>query len=64
MKTYTDKEFAEYLLGIREREGRIPWLQQLKAEWVRWIYYAGWIVLMLALAVFARSWVSAVSWPA
>jgi len=56
MRKYTDKELADYLLEMRQHNGRAPsWRYFKKHRW-RFVFFFSIIALLLALGVFAQAW--------
>ena len=56
MKTYTDKELADYLLELRQRDGRVSlWGHLRKSRW-RLVLFFGFVVVFFGLGVLAHSW--------
>lgn len=56
MKTYTDKELADYLLEMRQRDGRASSWGRLKKNRWRLVLLSGFVVVLLGLGVVAQSW--------
>jgi hypothetical protein len=54
MKNYTDKELADYMLEMRQKNGQTPWRYRMTSRG-RWVYFFGLVGLLLAIGVFARS---------
>jgi len=56
MKNYTDKELADYLLEMRQRDGHASSWRYFKQNRWRLIMFFGFAVALFGLGVFAKSW--------
>ena len=55
MKTYTDKELADFMLEMRQHDGRTRW-RYLKNNRSRWVLFFGIIAFLLVVGISAQSW--------
>ena len=55
MKNHSDKELADFLLEMRQHGGR-TWWRHLKANGWRWLFFVVFILILLGLGTFAKSW--------
>src|SRR5215471_19992409 len=56
MKGYTDKQLAEYMLEMRQHNGRAPSWGYLKKHALRMLLFIGFVVVLSGVGVFAQAW--------
>ena len=56
MKHYTDKQLADYLLDMRQRDGRASSWNRFKKDRWRLLLFFGLIAVLFCLGAFAQSW--------
>jgi hypothetical protein len=56
MKNYTDKELADYLLDMKQRDGRASSWNRFKKDRWRIILFFGFAIVFWGLGAFAQSW--------
>jgi hypothetical protein len=56
MKKYTDKELADYLLEMRQRDGRASLWNRFKKNRWRFVLFFGLPIVLFGLGAFAQSW--------